>query len=84
MFHSKHTKQNPYLLNRQYLTHEYFADFLNFLKMSNHLLQLCDTTCMKDVLNCTSALTNYKLVQPETILSFWFVTASRKNRSTLA
>jgi len=37
MFHSKHTKQNPYILT--YLAHKYFAYFLNFLKMLNRLLQ---------------------------------------------
>jgi len=51
MFHSTHTKQNPYLLNL--FSHKYFADFL---KMYNRLIQFYETVCMKYVLNCTQAL----------------------------
>jgi len=56
MFHSKHTKQNKFHVYLTYLDQEYFEDFLNFLKTWNCLLQFYETSCLKDVLNCTPAL----------------------------
>ena len=47
--------QNKILIYLTYLAHEYFADFFNFLKMWNRLLQFYDTAYMKDVSNCTPA-----------------------------
>jgi len=56
MFHSKHTKQNKFHVYLTYLDQEYFEDFLNSLKTWNRLLQFYETSCLKDVLNCTPAL----------------------------